>query len=73
MIAMPAALRIPRVRWDIGVLLGTGVLVNHFDRINLSVGGPQLQQEFGLAAGELGWLFSGLIWPYALDANFRRA
>jgi hypothetical protein len=36
------------------VLLGTGVLVNYFDRINLSVGGPQLQQEFGLIAGELG-------------------
>jgi ACS family D-galactonate transporter-like MFS transporter len=60
MTAMPAALRIPRVRWGIGGLLGAGVLINYFDRINLSVGGPQLQQEFGLSAGELGWLFSGL-------------
>ena len=49
----------PKVRWGIGVLLGAGVLVNYFDRINLSVGAPQLQQEFGLTDGELGWLFSG--------------
>ncbi len=48
MTAITAALRIPRVRWGIGVLLGAGVLVNYFDRINLSVGGPQLQQEFVL-------------------------
>ena len=54
-----AAPRIPGVRWGIGVLLGAGVLVNYFDRINLSVGAPQLQQEFCLTDGELGWLFSG--------------
>jgi MFS transporter, ACS family, D-galactonate transporter len=59
MTAMTTALRIPRVRWGIGVLLGAGVLINYFDRINLSVGAPQLQQEFGLTDGELGWLFSG--------------
>ncbi len=66
MTAIPAVVRVPRVRWGIGVLLGAGVLVNYFDRINLSVGGPQLQQEFGLTNGELGWLFSALFWPYAL-------
>jgi hypothetical protein len=54
MTAMTTALRIPRVRWGIGVLLGAGVLINYFDRINLSVGAPQLQQEFGLTDGELG-------------------
>jgi len=54
------------VRWGIGVLLGAGVLINYFDRINLSVGAPQLQQEFGLTDGELGWLFSGFFWTYAL-------
>jgi MFS family permease len=54
------------VRWGIGVLLGAGVLINYFDRINLSVGAPQLQREFGLTDGELGWLFSGFFWSYAL-------
>jgi MFS transporter, ACS family, D-galactonate transporter len=67
MTAIPAAIhRIQRVRWSIGILLGIGVLINYFDRINLSVGAPQLQQEFGLTDGELGWLFSGFFWPYAL-------
>ncbi len=58
--------RIPRLRWGIGVLLGMAVLVNYFDRINLSVAAPQLKHEFGLTDGELGWLFSGFFWSYAL-------
>ena len=51
----------PRLRWGIGLLLGAGVLVNYFDRINLSVAAPQLKLEFGLTDGELGWLFSGFL------------
>lgn len=54
------------VRWGIGVLLGVGVLVNYLDRINLSVAAPELQREFGLTPDELGWLFSGFFWSYAL-------
>ncbi|MDR3536818.1 MAG: MFS transporter [Acetobacteraceae bacterium] len=57
---------IPKLRWRIGLLLGVGVLINYFDRINLSVAAPQLQHEFGLTDGELGWLFSGFFWSYAL-------
>ena len=63
--ARPVA-RIPRLRWGIGVLLGVGVLINYFDRINLSVAAPQLKHQFGLTDGELGWLFSGFFWSYAL-------
>jgi ACS family D-galactonate transporter-like MFS transporter len=46
--------------------LGAGVLINYFDRINLSVAAPQLKHEFNLTDGELGWLFSGFFWSYAL-------
>ena len=60
------AQRIPRRRWAIGALLGVGVLVNYFDRINLSVSGPQLQHEFGLTTAEMGLLFSAFFWSYAL-------
>ncbi len=52
-------------RWGIGLLLGAGVLVNYFDRINLSVAAPQLTQEFGLTPTDLGLLFSGYAWTYA--------
>ena len=57
---------VPRRRWWIGILLGSGILVNYFDRINLSVAGPQLQQAFNLDAAQLGWLFSAFFWSYAL-------
>ena len=60
------AQRIPRRRWGIGVLLGAGILVNYFDRINLSVSAPQLQHEFGLSTEQLGLLFSAFFWSYAL-------
>lgn len=57
---------VPRRRWWIGILLGSGVLINYFDRINLSVAGPQLQQAFGIDAAQLGWLFSAFFWSYAV-------
>src|SRR5580700_3952198 len=62
--AEPAS--IPHRRWWIGVLLGSGVLVNYFDRINLSVAAPQLQQEFGLDPEQVGLMFSVFFWSYAL-------
>jgi MFS family permease len=63
--AQPAT-HIPRRRWGIGVLLGTGVLISFLDRINLSVAAPQLQREFGLDPVDLGYLFSAFYWPYAI-------
>jgi ACS family D-galactonate transporter-like MFS transporter len=59
-------MHIPKLRWRIGILLGVGVLINYFDRINLSVAAPQLQQGFGLSNHQMGWLFSSFFWPYAL-------
>ncbi len=58
--------QIPRRRWMIGGLLGTGVLINYIDRINLSVAAPQLKAEFHLTTGDLGLLFSAFFWSYAL-------
>lgn len=58
--------KVPNRRWSIGILLGVGVLINYFDRINLSVAGPQIQSAFHLTSGELGLLFSAFFWPYAL-------
>lgn len=63
---MGQSIRIPRRRWGIGLLLGAGVLVNYFDRVNLSVAGPQLSAEFHLNPTDLGLLFSGYAWTYAV-------
>jgi sugar phosphate permease len=57
---------IPGRRWTIGVLLGVGVLVNYFDRINLSVAQPQLQQDFGLSFAQIGILGSAFFWSYSI-------
>src|SRR5713226_4159646 len=41
---------VPRRRWGIALLLGFGVLVNYFDRVNLSVSRDALQASFGISA-----------------------
>ena len=64
--SLASPVRIPRLRWGIGVLLGVGILINYFDRVSLSVAAPQLEREFALTAVHLGWLLSGFFWSYAL-------
>jgi ACS family D-galactonate transporter-like MFS transporter len=57
---------IPRRRWRIAFLLGFGVLVNFFDRINLSVSRDALHDSFGLSLVAFGYLSSAFSWTYAL-------
>jgi ACS family D-galactonate transporter-like MFS transporter len=57
---------IPRRRWGVGVLLGSGILVSFLDRINLSVAAPQLQKVFDLGPVELGFLLSAYSWSYTV-------
>jgi len=59
-------LKIPRRRWGIALLLGFGVLVNYFDRVNLSVSRDALQDAFGISAVMFGYLSSAYNWTYAL-------
>ncbi len=59
-------LKIPRRRWGIAALLGFGVLVNYFDRVNLSVSRDALQDAFGISAVMFGYLSSAYNWTYAL-------
>jgi MFS transporter, ACS family, D-galactonate transporter len=64
---MPGGIRgVPRLRWRIAGLIASGVLINYFDRISLSVAGPQLERSFHLTPAELGLLFSAFFWSYAL-------
>jgi len=53
-------------RWRIAVLLGIGVLVNIFDRVNLSVAVVPMQQEFRLSTVAIGYLLSTYAWTYLL-------
>ena len=55
-----------RYRWTIGLLLGLGVLVNYFDRVNLSVSHDALVGSFGISATTFGLLSAAYSWTYAL-------
>lgn len=57
---------VPGRRWRIAVLLAFGVLVNFFDRINLSVSRDALHASFGLSLVAFGYLSSAFSWTYAL-------
>src|SRR5580704_7666366 len=56
---------VPRRRWGIAFLLGFGVLVNYFDRVNLSVSQEALHQAFGISTVTFGYLLSAYSWTYA--------
>jgi MFS transporter, ACS family, D-galactonate transporter len=55
-----------RRRWRIATLLGIGVLVNYFDRVNISVAHDALHREFGISTVMFGYLLSSFNWTYAL-------
>jgi ACS family D-galactonate transporter-like MFS transporter len=57
---------IPRRRWRIAFLLGLGVLVNYFDRVNLSVSHNDLYATFGISDITFGYLLGAYNWTYAL-------
>jgi MFS family permease len=56
----------PHRRWRIAVLLGIGVLVNFFDRVNISVAYDALRSNWGITAVTFGYLASAYNWTYAL-------
>src|SRR5271156_397192 len=56
---------VSRRRWGIAFLLGFGVLVNYFDRVNLSVSQEALHAEFGISLVTFGYLLSAYSWTYA--------
>jgi len=56
----------PRRRWRIAWLLGFGVLINYFDRVNLSVSHNALNVDFGISDVTFGYLLGAYNWSYAL-------
>ncbi len=56
---------VPHRRWMIAFLLAFGVLVNYFDRVNLSVAKQALERDFGISNIVFGYLLSAYNWTYA--------
>lgn len=61
-----AAVAVPHRRWRIAWLLGLGVLVNYFDRVNLSVSHAALYTAFGISNVTFGYLSGAYNWTYAI-------
>lgn len=55
-----------RSRDTIAVLLGVGILVNYFDRVNLSIAHDALQSAFGISDITFGYVLGAYSWTYAL-------
>lgn len=53
-------------RWSIALLIAIGVIINYFDRTNLSVAMPLLKEQFHLTAGQMGVFLSAFAWSYAI-------
>ena len=56
----------PRRRWRIAVLLGIGVLIDFFDRVNISVSHGALLHSFHISELTFGILASAYAWTYAI-------
>ena len=56
----------PKRRWRIAWLLGLGVLINYFDRVNLSVSHAALITTFGISDFTFGLLSGAYNWTYAM-------
>lgn len=54
------------VRWGIAVLLGVGIVINYFDRVNISVALTPVQKEFHLSSGDMGIILSAFFWSYTI-------
>ncbi len=65
-VSTPSQLKIPRRRWRIAFLLAVGVLVNYFDRVNLSVSHAALITTFAISNITFGYLSAAFNWTYML-------
>jgi ACS family glucarate transporter-like MFS transporter len=63
---LSAALHPTRVRWRILLLLLLITALTFLDRLNLSIAGKYIQDEFHLSTQTMGWVLSAFVLGYAL-------
>lgn len=52
-------------RWGIGIVIGIGILINYFDRTNLSIAQQPISKLYHLSPGQMGIVLSAFGWSYA--------
>ncbi len=55
-----------RLRWVLILWMFLMSAIAYLDRVNISIAGQAMQQEFGLSNVRLGWVFSAFVFGYAL-------
>jgi MFS transporter, ACS family, D-galactonate transporter len=58
--------RVGNLRWRMAILMGIGILINYFDRTNMSVAAKPMMHEYNLSKAQFGVLLSSFAWSYAL-------
>src|ERR1700745_2942048 len=61
-----APMKTTRRRYWVFFLLFLFNLIAYVDRVNMSVAGKPIAQEFGLSPVALGYMFSSFLWAYVL-------
>lgn len=54
------------VRWRIMAFVSVVTILTYVDRLNLSIAGKYIQDEFSLSTQTMGWIFSAFLLGYAL-------
>ena len=55
-----------RTRWMILAMLFAITTINYADRATISIAGPEITQDLGLSAVQMGFVFSAFAWSYVL-------
>jgi ACS family glucarate transporter-like MFS transporter len=58
--------RATRIRWAIMAWLTVILMLTYLDRLNLSIAGKYIQDEFSINTQTMGWVFSAFLLGYAL-------
>jgi MFS transporter, ACS family, glucarate transporter len=61
-----AGVRASGIRWTIMVWLMLVLMLTYLDRLNLSIAGKFIQDEFSISTQMMGWVFSAFLLGYAL-------
>ncbi len=62
----PEAAPLPRRRWFVATLLGSGILISFLDRVNLAAAVPALEHDLNLTPTQIGALLGAMSVPYAV-------
>src|SRR5690348_13461533 len=66
MVLATSDVRASRVRWKILALIAVTLAVTALNRLNLSIAGKSMEEEFSFDTITMGKIFSSFLWGYAL-------